>query len=114
MLTATGNPVAACTRSGAAPASAPNTLGAMYQPVRGRRFTGIGLSLLGAAAAGALTARTRCGAGVAGAPNALGAMYQPVRVRRFTAIGLSQLSALPAGAFTVNGREQPAVPRTAG
>ena len=39
-----GRPVNACTRPGAASASAPNTLGAMYQPVRVRMFTASGRS----------------------------------------------------------------------
>ena len=59
MVIATGSPVAACTRSGAASASAPKLFGAMYQPVRVRRFTAIGLSQLRTLPCGALTLNGR-------------------------------------------------------
>ena len=59
MLIATGRPVAACTWPGAALASAVKMFGAMYQPVRVRRFTAIGLSQLSALPSGAFTVKAR-------------------------------------------------------
>jgi hypothetical protein len=56
---ATGRPVAACTRPGAALASAVKMFGAMYQPVRVRRLTAIGLSQLSALPSGAFTLKAR-------------------------------------------------------